>query len=300
MSEILDALSSAINVVLESVTKDLQSCVSALREVDAAYMVAVQQHSETAAMEALLASVVPRLQLPTHLATVDFASSLVSMERPFFSAFLGVMARDVEKQDPPHILVLIGGCRRNKGYSSMHAFCQLLDNKLKGDESPGAYGFRSTSFYELHMAAYQQAGDVQGREAQVLYQSSRELALKSAAAADLAGDPYGRLFAEMNISGLILPKMGRWEEGYRMSERVSSAAAALAAEAADDEAKKRALRIMMNCDMHRIEMLVQNNGRKGAIEALLAKLDGNPVFLAAREHPDVAAGIAIAQRYISV
>gem|GEM_PF-2877532 len=294
----LTALSAAIDVVLAATTKDLQHRVGAMREADEAYSTAMQR-SEEAAVQALLTSVVQQLQ-PATLSAIDFASSL-SSERTFFNALIGVMARDAAEKDPPYILTLIGGCRRNKGYSSMNAFCRLLDQKLQGDKSPEAYGFRAKALYERHMAAYQQAEEAQGSgERLTLYQNSLDLAQRSATAADLAGDPCGRLFVETTKTGLLLPRLGRWAEGFRQSERVSAEAEALAVAAPDDETKKRPFRVAMNCYLHRIDMLVQNGGEKDAVKELLGKLNGNPIYQACKEHADVKAAVECAQRYISV
>lgn len=296
----LAALSAAVAAALEAVAQDLQVLVAKMRAVDAAFTVAVQQAGEAAVCALIRDTVAPQGWPPEMLGKIDFASSLVSMERPFFRTAMEVVAEHAEQMDFPQILSVIGGCRRNQGYASMEAYEGLLRRKLDGNKSPEAYGFRAKASYELHMSVYQQAEAVQGDVAQGLYQKSMELARQSAAEAECAGDSCGRLFALMNVSGLILPKMGRWEEGFRLSERVSTEAEALAADAPDDEARKRPLRVAMNAYLHRVDMLTRNGGRKGAVEALLAQLNGNPIYQACREHADVAALVQRAQRYVKV
>ncbi|MDO8468823.1 MAG: hypothetical protein Q7S29_03650 [Candidatus Peribacter sp.] len=296
----LTALGAAIAAALEAAAQDLEVLVAKMREVDAAFTVAEQQEGEEAVRLLVRVAVAPQGWSPEILGKLDFASSLVSMERPFFVRAMEIVVENAQSLEPQQIVSAIGACRRHKGYTSMRRFNDVLRLRLTGDDSPGAYGWRAKADYELHMAAYQKAETLKGSDAQAQYQTSRDLAEQSAAAAQRAGDPCGRLFALMNVSGLILPKMGRWEEGLRLSERVSTEAEALAADAPDDEAKKRPLRVAMNCYLHRIDMLVQNGGRKGAVEALLAKLNGNPIYQACCEHADVAALVQRAQRYVKV
>ncbi|MFH0851960.1 MAG: hypothetical protein V1876_04400 [Candidatus Peregrinibacteria bacterium] len=205
-----------------------------------------------------------------------------------------IIAETADELEPQQLLSAVGACRRNLGYTSMTAFAELLRSKLAGNESPAASGLRSKALYELHMAVYQQGDAAQG-----LYQRSMELAEQSAQEARKAGDPCGALFALMNVSGLLLPKMGKWEEGLTLSERVSAEAEALAADAPDDEVRKRPLRVAMNCYFHRIDILVKNSGRKGAVEALLAKLEANVVYRAGKEQDWSRQYVEAAQRYIS-
>lgn len=299
-TQALTALSAAVMAALEAVTQSVEVLVEKLRAVDALCVSAVQKAGDPAVRTMIRDVVQPQQWTPEVLAKIDFASSLVSAERPFFVRAMEVVGENAQSLERPQLVSAIGACRRKKGYTSMRRFDEVLRGKLAGDDSPAAYGFVAKADYELHMAAFQMAEELQGSDAQALYQASRELAEKSAAAADLAGDPCGRLFALMNVSGLLLPKMGRWEEGFRLSERVSVEAEALVADAPDDEAKKRPLRVAMNCYLHRIDMLVQNGGRKGAVEALLVQLEGNSIFQASKDHPDVKAAVETAQRYVTV
>ncbi|MDD5103134.1 MAG: hypothetical protein PHX93_01915 [Candidatus Peribacteraceae bacterium] len=296
----LAALEAAVTAVLQAVGGDLKVLVEKLRTVDAAFDAAVAEAGVGAVRAALRTSVLPHVKVPEILAKVDFASSLVSDHRPFFRTTMEVIAEDADSMDLQQLLSAVGACRRNLGYMSMMAFAELLRSKLAGDQLPAASNLRCKALYELHMAAYQQAEAASGETAQALYQRSKELAEQSAEEARKAGDPCGALFALMNVSGLLLPKMGQWEEGYGLSEQVSFEAEVLAVEAPDDEARKRPLRVAMNAYLHRVDMLTRNGGRKGAVEALLAQLNGNPIYQACREHADVAALVQRAQRYVKV
>jgi len=299
-SDALTALSAAVTAAIEAASQPIEVLVEKMRTVDAALKVAIREAGDPAVRTMIRGVVAPQQWEPKVLAKIDFASSLVSMERPFFVRAMEIVGESAQALEPQQIVSAIGACRRDKGYVSMRRFNDVLRLKLTGNDSPGADGWRAKADYELHMAAYQMAEALQGHDAQAQYQTSRDLAEQSAAAADLAEDPCGRLFAEMNVSGLLLPKMGRWEEGFRLSERVSDEAEALAADAPDEEAKKRPLRVAMNCYLHRIDMLVQNGGRKGAVEALLVKLEGNPIYQASKDHQDVKTAVETARRYVTV
>lgn len=300
-SEALAALSAAMVAALEAVDQPVEALVEKMRAVDMCFGVAVQEAGDPAVQTMIRDVVEPQKWAPEVLAKIDFASSLVSMTRPFFTRVMYFVGENAQALNPQQLVSAIGACRRNRGYTSMRRFDEVLRFRLMGDDSPNAYGFRAKASYELHMAAYQQAEASQdAAAAQALYYRSLELARLSADEATRAGDVCGRLFVEMNETGLLLPKMGRWEEGFRKSERVSSEAEELAADAPDDEAKKRPLRVAMNCYLHRIDMLVQNGGDKGAVPALLEKLNSNPIYQACKDHADVKAAVECAQRYVSI
>jgi len=299
-SEALTALSAAVVAALEAVDQPVEVLVEKMRAVDTLCRVAILEAGDPVVRTMIRDVIEPQKWAPEVLAKVDFASSLVSMRQPFFVRAMEVVGENAQSLELQQIVSAIGACRRNKGYPSMRRFDDVLRLKLTGDDSPGAHGWRAKADYELHMAAYQMAETLQGSDALAQYQASRDLAEQSADEATRAGDVCGKLFALMNVSGLLLPKMGRWEEGFRMSERVSAEAEALAAAAPDDEAKKRPLRVAMNAYLHRIDMLVQNGGDKGAVPALLEKLNSNPIYQACKDHADVKAAVECAQRYVSI
>ena len=131
-----------------------------------------------------------------------------------------------------------------------------------------AWATRSKVTYERHMAAWQQ----------FTVAESKRLALKSAKEARRAPDEVGALFAETNIGGLILPAEGHWQDGLKLLAETAAKAEFIRDNGlvADVE---RANRVLMNCDV----FTIQNSIKFGcpypyAIEALLKRLEKNPVF----------------------
>ena len=228
-------------------------------------------------------------QDPTLLARLSFASSLVNLPAsPFFRAVTEALAEHEKLLTPEELLTVTATFRRIGAYNRMQKFADTLIEKLDDPEVPEALRLRSRLAYELHMAEYQK-GD---------YQKSMSLAGMSADEAERAGDIPGKLYAQMNVSGLLLPALGRHEEGVALSEEVCRQAEELGLNATDSDARNRVLRIAMNTYFHRIRIVVENEGNAGDIKHLLAQLGENPVFQSCKDEEWVKKDIQIANDFI--
>jgi hypothetical protein len=163
--------------------------------------------------------------------------------------------------------------RRAKDYSGMSNYTAELLDELNSESSPAAFAARSKASYEHHMAEW----DLRRID------ESETYALQSAREADHAGDPVGRLFAEMNISGLIRPRQGKWQEGLALSSDVCQRAEQIAAETGDETTRKRAQRVAMNTYFHRIKILLDHEGDRQQVHRLLLLAEANPIY---QSNPD--------------
>src|SRR3989344_4072350 len=149
--------------------------------------------------------------------------------------------------DALHELILhaIELARRGKRYRVMRRLAAVLTADLAAStETSGRWRTQVKVSYELHMAAYQQAVGAKGDRKNSLLLRSWDYAEQSAREAEMAGDAVGALFAEMNISGLILTALGRWQEALERSSATSEKAEMIAAAAdTSDEDRRRALRV---------------------------------------------------------
>lgn len=158
------------------------------------------------------------------------------------------------------LLSTIEKARRAEEYGRMDAATNALVGELMGDDSLDAWATRSKMTYELHMAAYQQA--------MASLQKSMDLANQSAEEARKAGDAVDALYAQMNISGLLLPALGRRKEGFELSQQVYQESQALSVVATDDKARDRADRVGTNALFHQIRMLMEDDGDSAEMKRL--------------------------------
>lgn len=294
----LGALDAAIAAALEAATQNAKDLVQRLGAVDVALNQAGWQQQNGILDQRIQDFAGNVLQNPVVLTRLNFVSSLVpSGQSPFWRAAMEACMQHAGALKPEQLLPVLEACRRGGIYDLMNCSADMLRRKIEGNE-PAAWRQRSRVTYELHMACFQRAQQADGAHARKLLEESIFLAEQSAKEAEWAGDPCGRLFALMNISGLLLPKLGRWQEALSLSEQVGAEAERLAASMTDDEARNRPLRVAMNTYLHRLEMLIAHNGRSDDIRSLLGKLEANPVYQACKEHPDVRAAFEAARSYI--
>lgn len=199
-----------------------------------------------------------------------------------------------------NLLILVEGARRDEEYDQMGRCVDQLLNELGDDTSPEAMRLRSKITYERHMAKFQQAVSFQARADQA-FQESLELALLSDKEARESGDEVGALFAEMNISGLLLPALGGWRKGVVRSEKTCDRAEFIAAAKGTSEVdRKRAWQVAMNTYFHRIRMIMTfGRGGKGAqfwVKRWLEHVKKNPIYLANQDK--LRADVEAAEKFI--
>lgn len=188
------------------------------------------------------------------------------------------------------LLSALEKARRAEDYARMEVEAAELNKKLAGSNLPEVWTVRAKMTYELHMAAYQQAMS--------LIQKSLQLAERSAMEARKAGDTVGALYAEMNISGLLYPALGKCEEGMALSSKVCREAEAFAAVALDEKAKTRALRVAMNSYFHRIKATVQHGGSPADVKRWLETVKTNSVYVALKNDVWAVAAVQEAEDYL--
>jgi len=160
--------------------------------------------------------------------------------------------------------------RRLKDYTNMHATADLVVDALLASPGPPEYRALAKVEYELHMAAYDQS----------LYHLSRYHADRSAEWPRKAGDLVGELFIHMNIGGLLLPAMGKWEDGVVMHQSTLGRVVALYPSASPED-QGRLDRIAMNCYAQCIRHLAQEDrSAPKEIERYCALLEANPLYQA--------------------
>lgn len=207
--------------------------------------------------------------------------------------------------DAIHELMLraIESARREKRYRLMrHLTAVLMAELASATETTERWRAQAKVSYELHMADYQQAVVANGKRKNSLLLRSWHYAERSAREAEMAGDAAGALFAEMNISGLILPALDRWREALEKSSATSERAEILAA-APDttDEDRKRSLLVAVNCYFHRGRIIVAQKRDRTELARLREKIETNPVYQeeAFKNDPNVKADIASFDDYVS-
>lgn len=189
--------------------------------------------------------------------------------------------------------------RRAQNYSLMRSLASAVLRDVQTLSQPVRGQVLSRVLYERHMAAFQQAHGQTGTRRQTMLQRSRELAEHSAHEAEAAGDEVGALFTLMNISGLILPALGRYEEAYHISEEASAKAERIANVAeTSEEDRSRAWRVARNCYFHRIRLLIAGSGSRMEVARLLRVVHDNQVMLRLPDHHELGPDIAAAVAYI--
>jgi len=165
--------------------------------------------------------------------------------------------------------------RRAKNYDAARAIADDIEEQrlaINGDPL-----VQSRVMYELHMASYQQWKDNPSYGRKHL-DESLQYALRASQSASVAGDILGKLFADMNVSGLIYPALGLYESALELSRQTSTRAESYAAETRDEDDRGRAHRVAMNCYIHRIRILVSTGGSRMDVDDLLFKLGQNPLY----------------------
>lgn len=168
--------------------------------------------------------------------------------------------------------------RRAENYEALEVFVDSLDAQLDGDVSGQAHCARSRVRYEQHMACYQRAMKETGAVKSSLLWQSLTYARSAALYANLGDDPAGRLYAEMNIGGLILPEQGKWERGLSFSTDVCEEAERFSESATSESEKRRLLNIAMNTYAHRIRHARKNGATAEDVLRWGEAIKENPVF----------------------
>jgi hypothetical protein len=289
----LNSLNVAIDAVITAATQnDQATLVTRLNEVDALLVDATTESWVKArALDVLR-------QHPEAFKSINFAGSLVSGPQ---SAFVRVVLVGLAERFPQltddEALLVIESCRRNKRYDEMQRYVVLL-----GDRGSTEYALRTRLFYELHMARYQQGKDVEATDdakALGFYNDSLQYAELSAQNARAADNILDGLFAEMNISGLLLPKLGKWQEALIRSEKVSADALLEVAKTQDKHTLDRAWRVHMNAAAHRIKIAVVHQIPNADVQRWHDDLMANPMFLAAKDQDWAVAVLALVEGYLT-
>ena len=114
-------------------------------------------------------------------------------------------------------------------------------------------------------------------------------------------DDIGRLYASMNISGLILPQLGMWKQGFDDSRLVALEAANIAADATDKSERSHALHIQASTLCQRIRMVARcaRGDFSDEMLSLVTSLKAMPNFDTFEKDQDVAKDLAVADAYIA-
>jgi hypothetical protein len=172
------------------------------------------------------------------------------------ATLVGELLADIEK------------ARRDKDYISMWGLSHKLQGELVDDASSDACAAaRAKMLYEHHMAAYQEGH----------FETSMELAQQSALEARKANDPVGALFTQLNISGLLLPALGKRAEGFTLSLSVYAEATAIV---------DRANRVAVDALFHQIKMIMEDSGPRSEVKRLLDLAETNPLYQRLKDDPE--------------
>lgn len=300
MSDPLATFDSEVAVALTMAKQNDQGLVRKIGQLDALMASTPDTTRTIMQQQARTALLVALVQHPTLLQAMNFAASLVSVPPGlFWATVMEACAEHADKLPPEQLLPLIESLRRREVYDRMQVYADLLDRKLGTDQSQPRCKFHSKLLYELHMARWQQGSKAATDAAPALFQESMDLATRSADEAEKGGDLAGALFARMNISGLILPALGRIEDAMNMSAQTYRDALELAARS-DAEAAKRPLRVAMNCLFHRMDMAVKHGGDSADVSRWLGELDANPIYQSAKDQDWARTAVeAAARAYIA-
>ncbi len=200
------------------------------------------------------------------------------------------------------LLAAFESARRAKQYGIMIPLDGLLRQILPDDGSKKTWGVRSKISYEYHMGKYQIAMENEGAARTEHLEDSQQLAERSAEEADKAGDPLGRLFAEMNIAGLILPELGKWEIALGNSGGVAAKAEDIAnASTTSESDRARASRIVLNARLHQIQMTMRYRKDFTAqydVRDWLNIVRNNPVYL--ENEDDFQTAVEAAEKFLQL
>lgn len=254
------------------------------------------------------------LQQTALFANMNFLSSLVRGS-PFFGAVLCRMqavidgGETVDEDVRMTVMVRMSEYhRRGKRYDEMNASVTRVRTELGTrvtEGEPAANKIVSKVVYEAHMAAYQQGEEAEGadrkEEAAGHYARSVALAEASAAHAAVGNDRPGQLFALNNIATLLLPKLGKPEEAIAAAIAIAAEAQGIADGLPDDadhaEDRLRALRTVMNAQLHAVDIAVQIGHPTAAVAVWMAALERNPVY-GQTDSPNVGRIVDAAKAYL--
>ncbi len=188
--------------------------------------------------------------------------------------------------------------RRARRYAQMYTLAMSIVQELRDENTDEIWRIRSRITYELHMARYQLAMESDPPNQEFL-RESMAIAGISAEEARRGHDPAGALHAEMNISGLLMPALGRWAEGMMRSRLVGLRADAFATESADESERSRLLKVAMNTYFHRIRITMEHGLKASNVEELLEQLDKNLVYQQLRNETWAIEAIEKARAYVA-
>jgi hypothetical protein len=184
-------------------------------------------------------------------------------------------------------------------YQLMQRLADDLIRKAELEEKRERGEILCRIYYELHMAAQQQAETSSGRMRRSFLQKSLKLAERSAKEGEDVGHTIGVLYAYMNISGRICPMLGR-RNALALSTQTSERAEAIANSSQTTEQDRvHAWRIARNCYVHRMRILMEQRGNPIAVAELLQKMD-NPAITSLSDHYELEPDLQQARLYVAV
>jgi hypothetical protein len=296
---------AAVDAALEAAREGTSDLVRRLADVDAAFAQAAGQAGEEDALrQRIRERVLPVLRKEHGLvAKLNFAASLTGSgnQGPFFRAARSLCAERARELPAEELPGIVESFRRQEKYREMDFFAQILFEKTQTGPapSPESLRLRSKLHYELSMAVYQHAMKGPDASAATQYKEAVTLARQSAEEAMAGGDPIGKLFALMNVSGLFLPKLRKWNQALEISAQIGADAAKLAQAATDDDSRNRAFRVLMNSLFHRINISVEFGGNAADVKVWLDELEPNPIYQASKEQEWAVRYVAAARAFIA-
>jgi len=296
----VQAFDEAVNVAIAMARGNDDGFLKKVAEIDALFVSAQGTEAQKTIGEKIRGPIFDKLRHdPALLGKFGFASGLVNLPvSPFFRAVMEAFT-ECEDLTVGELLAIVATFRRSETYEEMHRFAGVLYRKIASGEEPAVWNMRSKLSYELHMAAYQQAGKANTPASRNrLLQRSMSFARKSASEAEKAGDAAGKLHALMNISGLLYPALGKFVEGAALSKEVCDQAEELSQKTTDADARDRVLRIAMNTYFHRIGIAVKNAGNVNDVQRLLTRLDANSIYRACNDQEWARKAVEEAREYI--
>jgi len=173
----------------------------------------------------------------------------------------------------------VESARKQERYGLMKRLANRVFVAIKHIDRREKYQVRARLLYEHHMALYQQSVAAAGPERLSLLRGSLRVARQSGIAAEKAGDRVGVLFADQNISGLLLSALGHPTDAIRISKETAVKAERIGrARRTKRIDRKRARRVAVNCYLHQLRMQTAGKFDVHEVRDLLKKIRANQIY----------------------
>jgi len=117
------------------------------------------------------------------------------------------------------------------------------------------------------------------RQARSILEKGKQLAEQSAREASRCGDVVGVLSAHTAIAGYFQASLGNHREAEDALRCLAAGAEALVDTTQDSVEKMRIFQVVLDAQLHHIDLLVSRGGSAIDISILLQKVEANPFYL---------------------